>query len=619
MSDPIDAKFLREMVQELSSEEPKPIDWDQVEERLLSRLEAEGAPAVTPDYLAGPLFADDDLGDEIVGEEGHGDDAHVVGAADSGTGMGPERVVARGELDDAEAGGSEAITEGARGPTAASTTRRGREAGSEDRSSTERVSVDRISVDRLSLPYVAATAAYGLGQADHREANRAILHVPALGTAKRGSGADLDDGFDLGDRFDDGPRSPRRAVSDLGRSGSEGARLRRWGAVGVMVAAAACFAFVLGGLLTGGLATGGRSAKGGSDTQIVAERWVDPADVPMAPGMSGAHDLGALRAGDMVEATSGAVSFGRVSSGQPGPSGQAQNVSWTLAPGSRVFVRSAAGDSRQVLVLESGSIRADVSGAPQGVVDPFVIEAGDTRVAVSDTLFSVTRSSQGLMVDVERGLVVVGPRDEVGLGSGRVLRASESGVFSLDGGRTFRAKTPERTAALSMVAPPIDPTRARHDGALKVDGSNDAASGNAPAEGPQPAPVGDREGPKGPRKNPPASEGSSSGASAAKADEGSASPTAAAPVLDEGTIRGSLEGCFARVEAQHRADAGKDDGVALTMRSTLRLKVADDGAIRAASFNPPLRPDLQACAVSLLSGHVQGGARTLDIPVEIRH
>lgn len=589
MSDPIDARFLREMVRELSSEEPKPIDWERVEERLFAKLDQEGAPGSG----ASPYVAIDDAGQDFA-------------EAELGTAIG-ERI---SEV------GLEALSALGDAP-----------------SSTEE---DRLSAPLLPAPYAVARDA---SLRSEIERPRAVVHVPPVGSLGRRfddgagwafgddpSGADPSAdarasdarptearlgskaraGRGEGGRTDDrraGKASGRRKI---GRADDTGSRVRRYGLVGAMVAAAACFAFVLGGLVSGGLAggaNGGRGAKtaSGETAEITAERWVDAADVPMAPGLAGAHDLAALRAGDMIEATAGAVSFAK-----------ADKVSWTLSPGGRVFVRSGVGDPRQVLVLESGSIRAEVQSAGAGVVDPFVIEAGETRVAVQDTLFSVTRSSKGIMVDVERGLVIVGPREELGLGSGRLLHASESGVFSLDGGRTFKSVAPERAAlvGIPVSTSPIVVADTAGDHPAAPEGGH-ADVGTPPSGATSGARRGGDEAATTPR--------SSDAATTEAAEDGTSkgAPAAAAPVLREGAIGPSLDRCFQAAEAKHRAGGSED--VVVTMRSTLRLRVAEDGAIQAAAFNPPLRSDLQACAVSLLSSHVEGGARTIEIPIEIHH
>jgi hypothetical protein len=565
MSEHVDARFLRDMVRELASAEPKPIDWDSAEDRLFARL------------------------DEIEANGGHASEAGLA-AADFAASQMIDEASSDSGLDEAALG--ERISEISLGAVDFSDAPSG--SGQDE-------------ADRASLPYVAAMltpstqSSRPSQSSDLREEprRRVITHVPAI--AGRWSDVHFDSLSQNANDADaavlpvlDADTSAQTGSGDASARGLAKRVLRRWSMVAAVAAVAACVAFVLGGLVSGERSSKAHSAQANASDvpEITAERWVDPSDVPMVPGMSGTHDLSALRAGDMVEASAGAVSFA-----------QADKVSWTLSPGSRVFVRSGIESARHVLILESGSIRAQVLAPAVGVIDPFVVEAGETRVAVSGTIFSVTRSTKGIVVDVEHGFVVVGPRDELGVGSGRLLHEAERGSFSLDGGRSFKSLLPERTAAVSpdvgsngLGARPSSAS-APVDGAaseLLTDGST-----TAPAT---PQGRDDR------RKE----------SAQVVNDNGPLAPAPSDPVMSEASIRSSLDRCFARVEAQKR-EASKDDSVSVTMRSTLRLRVAEDGAINGASFSPPLRPDLQGCAVSLLSAHVDRGARTVEIPVEIRH
>ncbi len=571
MSEHVDARFLRDMVRELASEEPKHVDWDHAEERLFARLDEIEASGGHTD--AG--IAAGNLGSQMTAEA----------SSDSGldeAALG-ERIseIARGAIDFDDAMSGRATS---RRATSGGATSGGATSGGATSGGATSGDLDRRDLDRR----------------DQAKRRRAITHVPAI--AGRWSDVHFDllsqNANDVADAASssDGAADTRAYAEcdDASARGLAKRALRRWSMVAAVAAVAACVAFVLGGLVSGERSSRSHSGDWQADRsdvpEITAERWVDPADVPMVPGMSGTHDLSALRAGDMVEASAGAVSFA-----------QADKVSWTLSPGSRVFVRSGIESARHVLILESGSIRAQVLAPAVGVIDPFVVEAGETRVAVSGTIFSVTRSTKGIVVDVEHGFVVVGPRDELGVGSGRLLHEAERGSFSLDGGRSFKSLLPERTAAVSpdlglngLGARPSNAT-ARVDGAaaeLSTDGS-------APAT---PQGRDDR------RKEP----------TPAANDNGPLAPAPSDPAMSEASIRVSLDRCFARVEAQKR-QSSKDDSVSVTMRSTLRLRVAEDGAINGASFSPPLRSDLQGCAVSLLSAHVDRGARTVEIPVEIRH
>jgi len=364
----------------------------------------------------------------------------------------------------------------------------------------------------------------------------------------------------------------------------------RFVAVAAMLSIAACATFFLaGGSKLFGTEGDGRTTTA-TDAPIVAEHWVDPAEVPMAPGMDNVRDLSALHAGDVVEATQGAVSFG-----------QKDQLTWTLSAGTRVLIRSGIEPTslRHVVVLESGSIRADITTAGFTSLDPFVIEAGDTRVAADQTTFSVTRSSRGIVVDVEHGTATVGPREEIGLGTGHRLSSPLRASASLDGSREFKLLDAARVSSNDGVVPlpelRHDDDRSSKPDAHRTDADRraaDARSTEVPASSSSPS---------GPSTNTPAA----------------SSPAPSEVTLDEGTIRAMLNGCFADVEAKRKASAGGDASVSVSMRSTLHLGIADS-TIKSASFNPPLRPDLQSCAVPLLRKKIVGATGALDLPLEIK-
>ena len=565
VSDPFDARLLRRMVTDLVSEEMPAVDWDAAEDRLLARIH--GTEGARPFGDGAPLAMHEDEASEIE----FGDRISEV---------------ALGELS------SIGLDEDDRGHRADGVLVRV--------TATDRLPSTHSDSDRPSLGVVSAVGV------DNRASQ-----VPSVLSTHTALAKTL--------RPEQAGGPTRSSLDDARVTSLAAAReRRRWVSVAALVAVAACFAFVIGGAMAKRPSPGERGARAAASEQgttdeqpeITAERLVDPSDVPMAAVGAGratdAHDLAALHAGDVIEASAGPVSFaGSVSFAAAGNTpDRSENVSWTLAPGSRVRVRTGLETPGHVLVLENGSIRAEIASV--GFVDaaalanaprasslgPFVVEAGDTAVAVGDTIFSVTRSSKGIVVDVEEGSVAVGPRLLSGrLAAGndgvdgpmKVLSAPSRGSFSLDGGRSYKSLDPvsaafaanDRGPSPAAVLPVV---KAQRDGARHTPVQVDTAG---------PGPL-------------------------------SMVPTE--PVLTEASIRSSLGRCFSQVEAQRKAASGKDksDAVSVVMRSRLSLRVADDGAIKGASFNPPLRPDLQSCGVSLLSAHVDRGARTLEIPIEIR-
>jgi hypothetical protein len=111
----------------------------------------------------------------------------------------------------------------------------------------------------------------------------------------------------------------------------------------------------------------------------------------------------------------------------------------------------AAGDDARgvVVVLERGNLTCTV--APRGGRPPFVVQAGDVRVRVVGTRFSVARIGEGARVEVDHGVVEVSAgTDRVTLRDGQSWTARAAAAAS-DG------PTP---SAVPTGPPPVDTTPA---------------------------------------------------------------------------------------------------------------------------------------------------------------
>jgi hypothetical protein len=79
--------------------------------------------------------------------------------------------------------------------------------------------------------------------------------------------------------------------------------------------------------------------------------------------------------------------------------------------------------------------------------------------------------------------------------------------------------------------------------------------------------------------------------------------------LTPASIKAGVERCFTQTySAQPRQ-------VKVSIASTMRVTVRADGAVQSAAFNPPLAPQFQICAGSLIAGRFKTGPQTLTIPV----
>lgn len=104
------------------------------------------------------------------------------------------------------------------------------------------------------------------------------------------------------------------------------------------------------------------------------------------------------------------------------------HVTWTLSPESMAHVESV-GDVVS-LAVDRGQVFAEVVKSPKP--ESFVVRVERTRVAVHGTRFRVTRLSNSVRVEVDEGVVGVGPVGRAGF----ELRAPDAATLTFDGVRT---------------------------------------------------------------------------------------------------------------------------------------------------------------------------------------
>lgn len=368
-----------------------------------------------------------------------------------------------------------------------------------------------------------------------------------------------------------------------------------------------------------GLSLGSRSA----DVPAVAQEAhvVDVATIAAAQGEAGARgdrDLTSLKSGDAVEASDQAVSFA-----------DAGHVRWTLSPDSRLVVRTPIGGDAEaskpgaarrasaletgvghVVKLERGSVRVEVQPdlVKNGLVDVLAVEAGHTRVAVHGTAFTVTLRGEEIVVEVEHGVVTVGPAGQRGATTGYQLSAGSRAAFSLDGGKHARllgssvTKASDPIAATHVRSPDVAP-------ALTVAPQVAPPSDDTPSMMDPPAPSHARAAPAA--SNAPAI----AGTAGSQANEPSPDVATEAPksLMNAASVQAGLKRCFVQAHPPTSVDGPK-----LTATSTFTLKVKADGTLEGAQFNPPL-PSIQGCAGFVWSGRFASAPAgyTLSIPVNL--
>lgn len=374
--------------------------------------------------------------------------------------------------------------------------------------------------------------------------------------------------------------------------GSTAARSRRFSRA-PFIAAFAAAAALLGVWIT-------REHVPSDPTPVAVAEPIDAEKVPMAPGMDGAHDLAALEQGDIVEAAVGPLDFG-----------SADTMRWTLSAGSRLVVLEGIGSGKHAVELQSGSLRGSLS---KDASVPLVVAAGDTEVVSigPGSIFSVTRSSKRIVMQLEQGSASVGERGHPD--GGRVFVAPLFASFSLDGGKTFELLSPESLTRVATA--PEGPVAS-----IPATSSPFVIKSEAPRQ----------EGPRVEAREASAPSSAPSGASAKPSDANSARPATTAVAsaqpapppsaepgpakMSDSALGSTVVGCMARIRNDRQAKAA--EGVKILVNSVLSIQVNDDGSVRGATFNPPLERELQGCAVFVLRSKLEPGARVVSVPISL--
>ena len=225
----------------------------------------------------------------------------------------------------------------------------------------------------------------------------------------------------------------------------------------------------------------------------------------------------------------------------------AGRATWTLAPGSSALLASRG--ERITVHLERGSVWSQV--VPNPKPETFVVEAAGARIAVHGTVFRVLLEGDRVTVQVREGTVAVGP---IGGLPAFFLKAPASGDFASDG------------RSGNIDGPPLGGAQQRRAGRLKL--------------------------------TPPRNQSATS--SASSAPDPIASPELPnEPSINDievgiGRIVDATSDCFSR-----HTQSG--EGVQITVRTALSLKILSSGEVADVDFRPPLSPDAATCAAASIS------------------
>jgi hypothetical protein len=257
-----------------------------------------------------------------------------------------------------------------------------------------------------------------------------------------------------------------------------------------------------------------------------------------------------LHAGDTIEAR------GRVTVERPG------QVSFVLEDGSLATITRA--EAPLVLALARGAIEAGVVPVANG--EAFAVDVDGARVAVHGTHLRVARSGPSAVVDLNEGVVSIGPVPRVGTVLGTLVVAPAHAEF---------------VAADAQGTLMVTHDEARVRGPVAFGSSEEAPAMGRPLPVPVPAAMQPAKAPPAPRVEP----------HAAPAPVAQAAAAEASPASDEQT-----ESALAAAVRACMSERPAAENVTVLVDTTLYLGLQDDGTVRSARFEPPVAPDVNTCA-----------------------
>jgi ferric-dicitrate binding protein FerR (iron transport regulator) len=240
-------------------------------------------------------------------------------------------------------------------------------------------------------------------------------------------------------------------------------------------------------------------------------------------------------------------------------------------------------DGALVLALEEGAVEAQVVPVPSG--EAFAVDVGRSRVAVHGTHLRVARVGEHVVVDLSEGVVSLGEAPRIGSTLGALLTAPAHAEFT--------ASEAEGTLALTH-----DPAVVRAPVSLGPSAQLRPAFPSV-AVAPAPKP---ESGDVRPPPVPVVREGHP------------ASPplrTVAAPEANpEVVIASAVRACL--------AERPRADNVTVVVSTTVRLGVGQDGTVTTARFDPPVAPDVNACASGAIYKTRFSHGGSVAIPVDLK-
>lgn len=353
-----------------------------------------------------------------------------------------------------------------------------------------------------------------------------------------------------------------------------------WGLGAAALAAAACFALAAG-------KTHYTSSLDGTGVQFAGASPGAPSVAGNVVGILGSGELlidgrpapvGAeLHLGNVLETRGTSVTVDR-----PG------KLTMVFEAGTRATVTHTQG--ALILALDTGAVEAQVVPVASG--EAFAVDVDGSRVAVHGTHLRVERAAEHVVVDLNEGVVVVGSAPRQGSTVGTLVTAPAHADFDA----TTLASTFVVTHEPAAVRAPVGiasaaPSTLATSVVLTLLPSAPAHTAEARVAAPAAQPV------ARPAARPPSQD-------QVAAPAPGPDPNAAA------TVASAVRACMAA-----RPSA---ENVTVVVNTTLHVDLDDAGNVRAARFDPPVAPGVNACAAVAIYRTRWAHAGSADVPVDFK-
>jgi hypothetical protein len=345
-----------------------------------------------------------------------------------------------------------------------------------------------------------------------------------------------------------------------------------WGAGAAALAVAAAVALVVGKTRGPSLNEGAERATASDDSAGAVASIGQDATV-MVNGKPAAIGV-PIRLGDDVDARGGRVTFDR-----PG------KVSWILESGSRTTVTHVQG--ALVLALQGGTVEAQV--VPVAAGEAFAVDVDGARIAVHGTHLRVARVMDHVTIDLTEGVISLGEAPRVGSTIGTLITAPAHAEFT--------SADPKGSLTVTHDPGAIRPALAIDTGVVASRPALIALGAAAPH--PKPDSPTEARSPLPPAAHP------ATPAPVAAPQLSAADPNAA------DALSSVVRTCF--------ADRTSPQDVILEVKTKLHLELDADGNVRSARFEPPVPPDVNACAAPAIyhARFTHGGSADVNVAFKV--